>query len=269
VAKYDREYFAKQFEGLPFKALPIIALRAAIRLLPVLARRTSGSEPFYYWKADERARHALTTLRCCQASVFANSLTKTDYAAANAACDAANAAAAIAANVTDAAHAATFAIANAAYDTGVFALYAANAAAKAAAAPSTAAHAAAIAANAAFDASNAAAAIKRDIGMLDVRKPSRIGHGLAEKVNSKTSFPHHSGRTGRVMSLDSFGRNCKAICEASMLGSRFGSIGIKGGLMASPSIGRWNGNGRCFPRSSFHKALPRSMPILRRCAMVR
>ena len=41
VAQYDSEYFKKQFEGLPAKAMAIIALRAAMRSLPILAYRGS------------------------------------------------------------------------------------------------------------------------------------------------------------------------------------------------------------------------------------
>ena len=37
MAQYDRKYFEKQFEGLPPKAMAIIALRAAMRVFPVLA----------------------------------------------------------------------------------------------------------------------------------------------------------------------------------------------------------------------------------------
>ena len=78
MAQYD-------FEGLPDKARAIIALRAAMRVLPLLAyRRNSDAEPFEYWKSVERGQHALAIMRCYQASVFVNSLTKTDSAAADA-----------------------------------------------------------------------------------------------------------------------------------------------------------------------------------------
>ena len=82
VAQYDREYFEKQFEGLPPKAKAIIALRAAMRVLPMLAHRGRDAGPFAYWKEDERDRHALAIIRCYQASAFVNSLTKAGSAAA-------------------------------------------------------------------------------------------------------------------------------------------------------------------------------------------
>ena len=50
MAEYDKEYFEKQFEGLPPKAMAAVALRAAMRVLPVLARRQFGDAPFAYWK---------------------------------------------------------------------------------------------------------------------------------------------------------------------------------------------------------------------------
>jgi hypothetical protein len=75
VAQYDYEYFSKPFEGLPPKAQAIMALRAAMRVLPILAYRKSGDDkPFAYWKRCERNRHALAIIRCYQASAFANSL---------------------------------------------------------------------------------------------------------------------------------------------------------------------------------------------------
>ncbi len=86
VTQYDREYFIKQFEGLPPKAQAILALRAAMRVLPVLADRAGGyANPFGYWKADERGRNALDIIRCYQAPAFVNSLTKADSDARTAA----------------------------------------------------------------------------------------------------------------------------------------------------------------------------------------
>ena len=96
MAQYDQDYFRKQFEGLPPKAKAIIALRAAMRVLPLLAyRRNSDDQPFSYWKEGDRDRHALDILRSYQASAFVNSLTKAG--SADASSSAANAAAAYAA----------------------------------------------------------------------------------------------------------------------------------------------------------------------------
>ncbi len=59
MAEYDREYFKKQFEGLPTKVMAVIALRAAMRVLPVLAHRQIGVAPYAYWNEEERAQRAL------------------------------------------------------------------------------------------------------------------------------------------------------------------------------------------------------------------
>jgi hypothetical protein len=83
VAQYDHDYFRKQFEGLPPKAQAILALRAAMRVLPLFAyRQNSDAEPFAYWKSGERGQHVLAIIQCCQAAAFVNSLTKADSAAA-------------------------------------------------------------------------------------------------------------------------------------------------------------------------------------------
>jgi GTPase SAR1 family protein len=81
VAQYDQEYFKKQFGGLPSKATAIIASRAAMRVLPMLAHRGRDAGVFAYWKEGERDRYALAIIRCYQASAFVNSLTKADRAA--------------------------------------------------------------------------------------------------------------------------------------------------------------------------------------------
>ena len=153
MAQYDYDYFKKQFEGLPPKAQAIIALRAAMRVLPLLAyRRNSDAEPFAYWKAAKRDRHALATIRCCQASAFVNSLTKADETAA-AAAYAARAADAFAADAYADAYAAR--AANAAADAAAYAASAAASpdtayAARAASAASAAAYAAYAAADTAI-----------------------------------------------------------------------------------------------------------------------
>src|SRR5208337_3433431 len=112
MAEYDSEYFQRQFEGLPPEAVAIIALRASMRVLPVLAcRRSVDAGPFAYW--GERAQHALALFRCYEVSHFVNGLTKSDRAANAAAITAANAAANAAHAAANAAIAAA-AIANAA-----------------------------------------------------------------------------------------------------------------------------------------------------------
>ena len=81
MSEYDKEYFRKHFEGLPPKAMAVIALRAAMRVLPVLAQRGSWDDgPFAYWNEGEPAQHALALFRCFEVSLFVNTLTKTDPA---------------------------------------------------------------------------------------------------------------------------------------------------------------------------------------------
>ena len=51
MVAYDSAFFTKEFEGLSFKARAVIALRAALRVLPILSyRKNSAAEPFAYWK---------------------------------------------------------------------------------------------------------------------------------------------------------------------------------------------------------------------------
>ncbi len=81
MAGSDLEYFERLFEGLPPKAVAVVALRAAMRVLPVLAYRQSGDVgPFSYWNESERAQHAVAIFRCYGVSLFINSLTKSDLA---------------------------------------------------------------------------------------------------------------------------------------------------------------------------------------------
>ncbi len=69
LAQYDEDYFKQQFEGPP-EARAIIALRAAMRVLPVLAYRGRDAGPFAYWNESKRDVHALAIMRCCQVSAF-------------------------------------------------------------------------------------------------------------------------------------------------------------------------------------------------------
>jgi hypothetical protein len=121
VAQYDSEYFNKKFAGLPPKATAVIALRAAMRVFPVLARRrrrpSDTDAAFWFWPAEDRARHTHIICRCFQSSALVNSSTKdaairavTRAAAADAhvitSADAANRAAAAARDAAAAAKAA-------------------------------------------------------------------------------------------------------------------------------------------------------------------
>ena len=83
VAQYDKEYFKKQFEGLPPKAQAIIALARRDARAAVLGLSGKAAMPaFRILEEGERDRHALAIIRCYQASAFVNSLTKADNAAA-------------------------------------------------------------------------------------------------------------------------------------------------------------------------------------------
>ena len=83
MAGYNEEFFNKQLEGLPPRVMGVIALRAAMRVLPALAyRQKVDAGPFAYWSGGEQAQHALALFRCYQVSAFINSLTKASYAAA-------------------------------------------------------------------------------------------------------------------------------------------------------------------------------------------
>jgi hypothetical protein len=117
VAQDDWEYFKKQFEGLPPKATAVIALRAAMRVFPVLAQR-KGVEyaAFWFWPAKGRAHYTHAICRCFQSAVFANSLTKAATAAAANHAAAADAATARAVAAADAVDAAAYAAADGAAD---------------------------------------------------------------------------------------------------------------------------------------------------------
>jgi hypothetical protein len=211
MAQYDREYFEKQFGGLPLKAMAIIALRAALRVFPVLAQRRHATDAaFWFWLPEVRAHHTLVVCRCFQSSAFVNSLTK--YAAANsltkeADADAADAAFAAAATYgyadatyayaaahaarADAADAAFAAAATYGYADATYA-YAAAHAARAANDAAAAATRAAVAARAATTAD----AISTDIDRLLRRADASDGHGgtlitdPAMTQQSQLTLPH-------------------------------------------------------------------------------
>jgi GTPase SAR1 family protein len=115
VAQYDRTHFEKIFEGLPPKEMAVLALRAAMRVFPVLGQGGHGADVafwFWRWPTEKRARHAQVICQCLQNSAFVNSLTKaaasdaTSVAAYAAASDAADAAYAAASAATASAAAA-------------------------------------------------------------------------------------------------------------------------------------------------------------------
>jgi hypothetical protein len=103
VARYNTAYFKDEFERLPAKATAVVALRATMRVFPILALRPTDA--FGFWLAKDRAHHTYDICRCFQSSFFVNSLTKADADAADAAVFAARAAeaAAFAARAADAA----------------------------------------------------------------------------------------------------------------------------------------------------------------------
>ena len=183
MAQYDREYFKKQFEGLPPNATAMIALRAAMRVFPVLARRSKAADPaFRFWTVAHSGRHTLAVCRSFQSLAF--SLTNGSPAVSGRAfVNAADAAAADAAAAAAAFAAAAAADADAAADAAaaVAAAFAAaayvNAAAFAADAYVNAAAYAAAAAAAAADA--AADAMLTDIAQIQqIQRPSRIDRPL-------------------------------------------------------------------------------------------
>jgi signal recognition particle receptor subunit beta len=182
MAQYGREYFKKQFERLPRKATAIIALRAAMRVFPVLAQRRDATDAaFWFWPAGDRVRHTHVVCRCFQSSAFVNSLTKAAATNAAAAATAATATTATANTAAFAADAAFAAAAFAAFAATNAAGAAATAAEAASASANTAAFAAFAATNAAGAATNAAAddAILADIAQIQpdiaqIQRPSWI-----------------------------------------------------------------------------------------------
>ena len=84
MARYDRMNFERRFEGLPPKAAAVIALRAAMRVLPALAYGEQD-DAFQYWNESAKAQYALSTFRCYGLSFVINSLTQTSPDAARSA----------------------------------------------------------------------------------------------------------------------------------------------------------------------------------------
>jgi hypothetical protein len=187
MARYDREYFNKQFEGLSPKAMAVIALRAAVRVFPVLAqRRDATGEAFSFWLAENRAHYTLLVCRCFQSSAFANSLTEDASDASFSAATPRGIVILASAIRFGSARAAARAAAAAAADTARAAARAARAVARAAAAAARAAaatdatDAADAAARAAAAAARAAAAIADAIStdIAQIQRPPCIGRRL-------------------------------------------------------------------------------------------
>ena len=57
LASYDEEYFRKEFEGLPRKAMAVVVLRAAMGVLPVLATSNAVIE-----LSEQKSEHPFVRL---------------------------------------------------------------------------------------------------------------------------------------------------------------------------------------------------------------
>ena len=73
MSQYDQKYFTKLFSGLTPTAISLIAVRAAMRVLPTLAtRERKRDKAFAYWEEGVRGEHALVVFRCYEISFFFN-----------------------------------------------------------------------------------------------------------------------------------------------------------------------------------------------------
>ena len=126
----DWEDIRPQLRGLELRAAAAIALRSAMRILPILALHSSHENTaFAYWAAEKRSAYALAIFRAYQFSIAVNCLTKNKAVAAyaysiakaadNAAADAAASSAADAFAAANAAAFATKAMTNAAEATSI------------------------------------------------------------------------------------------------------------------------------------------------------
>ena len=172
MTQFDTKYFERRFYSLPPGGMASVVLRAAMRVLPILAYNTEDCDvSFAYWKEQARSRHILSIFRSYQTSAVVCQFATTNSAIsdeiANAAANAtaaANAAANSADNarVTDAAYAYIAANATAA----AYAANVAYAATDVLAAPSTSTVRAIYAARAAKAIAKASKAIESDMNML-------------------------------------------------------------------------------------------------------
>ncbi len=238
MAQDDGDYFEKQIEGLPPQAQAIVALRAAMRVLPALAyRRNSNVEPFAYWESAERGRRVLAIIRCYQTSVFVNNLTKTDEDAAARAADAAYAARAAA----DAARPRNYAVRARprTYDADAYAAYAADSAAAARAdAYTVAIYAAVRAARAAADADAARAAGYADAAyepVYDADYDARAADA-ADAARAARAAADAADRTARAAGYAAADRTARAAGYAADAADRTG--GIDAAAHAAAAISR-------------------------------
>jgi hypothetical protein len=172
MAQYDLKYFVEQFEGLPRKVAAIIALRAAVRVFPVLARRRDATDAaLWFWPPEDRAHHTLAVCRSFQCSAFVNSCTEDASVAAASSSSSVAASSVSVAAASSSSVAAALASHAAAYVADSFTpSFAAAAAATGAAKTATAAEAYPVGISRAL--ASHAAAISRDIAWID-RLPRR------------------------------------------------------------------------------------------------
>jgi len=77
----DRDDIKHKLREFPPRKVAALALRAAMRVLPVLAMRgRTGGDPFAYWPSADRSGHVLAILRCYQISTFGQNLPEIDSA---------------------------------------------------------------------------------------------------------------------------------------------------------------------------------------------
>jgi GTPase SAR1 family protein len=70
MAEIDYKQLEVEFKTWPPKLAGAVSVRAAMRALPLLARRPDDEGAFYYWRAEKRGRHLLAALRCYQTAVW-------------------------------------------------------------------------------------------------------------------------------------------------------------------------------------------------------
>ncbi|MCP4698560.1 MAG: hypothetical protein GY862_17175, partial [Gammaproteobacteria bacterium] len=142
MTEFNRENIKKRLQELPPRLAAAFAVRAALRVLPMLAQGRGKKDFLWFWPEKKRERHLLSVFRAPQAAclglleknrdIAAYYADTYDAAAATAAYAAYNAAAtaddAAAADAAAAAAAAADAAADAAYDADAAAAYAAAAA---------------------------------------------------------------------------------------------------------------------------------------------
>ncbi|MBX2805959.1 MAG: hypothetical protein KTR19_08310 [Hyphomicrobiales bacterium] len=77
----DSDEIRHKLRDVPSSDIAALALRAAMRVMPVLAKRgKAGGDPFAYWPVADRSANLLAILRCYQISIFARDLRMIDSA---------------------------------------------------------------------------------------------------------------------------------------------------------------------------------------------